>query len=155
MDASFNSIGGEQLNNQITKWLFGISVFVVHLSASLQQAINIWSWESFSKMQPSPCCVWLFPVHYQHFLSLAGSLDVIEIDGRWSAIDIDRDSKDIIALPRGERPLPGLLSASPSTLLSSSCHRQQSGRQAPSKLEWYWDVSKSQQEMPVIVRDFW
>lgn len=50
---------------------------------------------------------------------------MIEMDGRWSAIDIDRDSKVIIALPRGESPLPGLLSASSSTLPSSEspCHR--------------------------------
>lgn len=56
----------------------------------------------------------MFPVHYQYFLSLAGSLDVIEIDGHQSAIDTDTDSKVIIALPRGGTPLPGLLSASPS-----------------------------------------
>lgn len=35
---------------------------------------------------------------------------MIEVDGHWSAIDIDTDSKVIITLPRGERLLPGLLS---------------------------------------------
>lgn len=63
----------------------------------------------FSKMQPCGPAP-LLPVHYQHFLSLAGSLDVIE---RWSAIGTDRDSKVVIISPRGARPLPGLLSASP------------------------------------------
>lgn len=83
----------------------------------------------FAKMQPRLCRVCgLFPVHYQHFLSLAGSLNVIELDGHWSAIDIGWDSKVIIALPRGERHLPGLLSASPSSLPSSelACHRWRS-----------------------------
>lgn len=63
---------------------------------------------------------------------------MIEIDGHWSAIDIDTDSKVIIALPRGGRPLPSLLSASPSALPSSesSCRRRLSGGQAPSKREW-------------------
>lgn len=60
---------------------------------------------------------------------------MIEVDGHWSAIDIDRDSKVIIALPRGKRPLPGLVSASPSTLLAFelSCPPWPSERQAPSK----------------------
>lgn len=135
-------------------WSLTSSCFVLRLSLTFQQTINIWSWECFPKCSLRSA---VFPVHYQHFLSLAGSLDVIQTDGHWSAIDIDRDSKVIIILPRGERSLPGLLSASPSTLPSSesSCHRWPSGRQAPSKWGWYGDVSKSQQEMPVMVRDFW
>lgn len=73
---------------------------------------------------------------------------MIEIDGHWSAIDIDRDSKVIIALPRGERPLPGLLSASPSTLPSSgsSCHRRPSwktgSRQNESGIEMCQSLSR-------------
>lgn len=59
---------------------------------------------------------------------------MIEIDGRWNSIHMDRDSKGIIALPGGERPLPGLLSDSVSTSPLSGLSRRPwpSRRQAPS-----------------------
>lgn len=48
--------------------------------------------------------------------------------------------------PRGARPLPGLLSASP------PCQRRPvSGDEAPSSAEPYWVVSESRREMPVRV----
>lgn len=74
------------------------SCFVLHLSWSFQRAVTKVG-SVFPKYSLRSA------VHYQHFLSLAGSLDVIETDGHRSATDVDRDSKVIIILPRGERDL--------------------------------------------------